>query len=102
MPKPTEQAGYEHFIKKLIILGIFILGMVVLVPFFYGWVNGKAHQQLCGAVGISSTWSCGLILRDPNILQGYLQLKAPASIETPGPQELPSSPPQSPSLQEGQ
>ncbi|MBI3335710.1 MAG: hypothetical protein HY001_04390 [Candidatus Portnoybacteria bacterium] len=78
MPKTSMgEKGLDFFAKKLVILGIFILVMVILVPFFYGWINGKAHEKLCEAVGIKSVWSCGLIIRDPSILQGYLQLSGP-------------------------
>ncbi len=79
MPKPTIQKGYNYVIAKLSIFGVFMLAMVVLIPFFYGWINGKAHERICQAVGITSVWSCGLIVRDPAILQGYIQLSTPQS-----------------------
>lgn len=77
MPKPAIQKDYNYLIVKLLITGVFILAMVVLIPFFYGWINGKAHERICQAVGITSGWSCGLIVRDPAIFQGYIQLSPP-------------------------
>lgn len=77
MAKTADRQEYNVLITKLTILGIFFLAMVVLIPFFYGWINGKAHERICQAVGVTSTWSCGLIVRDLAILQGYIQLATP-------------------------
>lgn len=73
MPRPKENFPYNYFIGKLVILSVFILIMALAVPFFYGWLNGMAHKDICGFVGVKSVWSCGLIVRDPGVLWGYFQ-----------------------------
>lgn len=65
--------NYQHIAAKFLIMSVFVLAMAILVPFFYGWINGMAHKNLCKFAKIKSVWSCGLIVREPGILGAYLQ-----------------------------
>ena len=93
MLKGKEYSNYLYLTGKLAILSVFVLAMVLLAPFFYGWINGMAHKDLCKFAKIKSVWSCGLIVREPGILGAYLQFRIGDQQAEPLPQEKPASTP---------
>lgn len=84
--------NYPYLAGKLLIMSLFVLAMTLLVPFFYGWINGMAHKNVCKFLKIKSVWSCGLIVREPGIVAAYIQFSIsdeevkPSEKTTPVPQ----------------